>query len=410
MRTLPLLIGAALLAVSPTPAAAADGPGFFVRGLSDLQYAYSDSEQTWLRRGPDKLRFDESDQSSLQLGRLGAELGYAFDLQSEVKLAAQYYLDPESSVELTEAYWQFKSFGSGRWRGRYRVGVFYPSISMENSGPLWTSPYTISSSAINTWIGEEVRTVGAEGRWTFVGDPHNRSRHQISFFASIFGYNDPMGAMISWRGWSVHDRQTGVNGKLPLRDLPAVVFSDHSRQFEPFMEIDDQPGIYGGVEWNFDRKLKVQLIHYDNRTDDTLRQEDQYGWRTNFTQLGLHWRAGSGYELMSQFMVGRTIMAEDVVVNDFDSAYLMGVKRWGPHRLALRVEYFRVVDLDGNTFDLNGEDGNSQTLSYSYLFRESWKLSLEGTRFFSDYTARSHFGEEERRTELQLLASLRFYF
>ena len=31
---------------------------------------------------------------------------------------------------------------------------------MENTGPLWTSPYTISSSAINTWLGEELRAGG----------------------------------------------------------------------------------------------------------------------------------------------------------------------------------------------------------------------------------------------------------
>jgi hypothetical protein len=66
--------------------------------------------------------------------------------------------------------------------------------------------------------------------------------------------------------------------------------------------------------------------------------------------------------------------------------------------------------LDGNTWDLNGENGDSQTLSYSYLIGRSWKFSLEATRLFSDYRGRSHFGERERREEHQLLTSLRFYF
>ncbi len=109
-------------------------------------------------------------------------------------------------------------------------------------------------------------------------------------------------------------------------------------------------------------------------------------------------------------MRGNTIMVEDTVVNDFESAYVMGVKTWGRHRLALRLEYFRVIDLDDQAFDLNREDGDSQTLSYSYLLRNNWKLSLEGTRFFSDHEARTHFDEEQRRTEYQLLTSLRFYF
>jgi hypothetical protein len=405
-----LLTAACCLLCLQVPMAGAEETGLFAHGITDLQYAYSDSEQTWLRRGPDKLRFDETDQNELQLGRLGLEAGYAFDLQSKFVLGVQSYLDPERSLELTEAYWQFKSLPTGNWKSRYRVGVFYPSISMENTGRLWTSPYTISSSAINTWLGEEVRTVGVEGKWTWTGDRYNRSKHKLSFFASLFGYNDPTGAMISWRGWSVHDRQTGVNGTLPMRDLPVVVFLDHSREFEPFMEIDDRPGIYAGVEWLYDRKLKVQVVHYDNFADDTQRQDDQYGWRTDFTQVGAHWRNDSGWEVLSQFMRGTTSMVDDRILNDFESAYLMGVKTWGRHRLALRIEYFKVIDLDGSRWDLNAEDGDAQTLGYSYLFRKNFKLSLEAIRLFSDHAARSHFGEEERRTEHKLLASLRFYF
>ena len=79
-------------------------------------------------------------------------------------------------------------------------------------------------------------------------------------------------------------------------------------------------------------------------------------------------------------------------------------------RLAARIEYFRVIDVDGNFFDLNREDGDSQTISYSRLFGKGWKLSAEATRFFSDHAARRHFGEKERRSEHELLLSLRYYF
>ncbi|MEZ5559760.1 MAG: hypothetical protein R3E86_14610 [Pseudomonadales bacterium] len=405
------LIGLALMLLPAAHAAAAPAePGLTTGGMMDLQYALSDSEQTWLRRGPDKLRFDESDQSSLQLGRAGLVLDYAFDVQSELKVAAHYYPDPDSSIELAEAFWQHRSFGDGRWRSRYRVGMFYPAISMENTGPLWTSPYTVNSSAINTWIGEELRVIGAEGRWTWAGDAYNRSKHRLSLFASVFGFNDTLGAMISWRGWSVHDRQTGLNGTLPIRELPTVVYSNHSREFEPFKEIDDRPGWYAGTEWQYDRDLKLQLTYYDNRADDTIRQADQYGWRTKFGQIAFHWRMNDDYQLLGQWMRGRTIMVKDVVINDFESGYLMAVRTWGRHRLALRTEYFRVIDQDHSAFDLNREDGDSQTLSYSLLFREGWKVSLEAIRFFSDYAARRHFGERERRAEHELLLSLRYYF
>jgi hypothetical protein len=238
-------------------------PGLTASGLVDAQVNYTDAEHSWLDRGPDKLRFDETD-SNLQFADLGLELRYTFDLQSDFKVQLHHYSDPERSVELMEAYFRYRTLGNGSWRSQFKVGAFYPSISMENSGPLWSSPYTLKSSTINTWIGEEIRIVGAEGRWTWTGDRHDRSKHRFSFFASLFGYNDTMGAMMSWRGWSVHDRQTGLNGSLPLRELPIVTIIDHSREFEPFMEIDDHPGYYVGAEWNYQRDVKIQLVHYDN--------------------------------------------------------------------------------------------------------------------------------------------------
>jgi hypothetical protein len=404
------LIIALLVAIPQWVLAETEGPGFAVNGLTDLQYVYSDGKHGWLDRGPDKLRYDEADNDGIRLGDLGIGVSYSFNLQSKIEVAAHQYTDPDHTTELTEAYWQYRTLNDGAWRSRYRVGAFYPGFSLENNGPLWTSPYTLKSSAINTWIGEELRILGIEGKWTWAGDAHNRSKHRFSAFASVYLHNDTLGAMMSWRGWSIHDRQTGINGTLPLRDLPIVVLSNHSDEFEPFMEIDDRPGFYVGGEWAYERKLKLQLAHYDNQADDTIRQSDQYGWRTRFSHASLHWRNDQGYELLSQYMIGNTVMVRDVVDNDFEAAYVMAVKTWGRNRLALRFDYFRVRDRDNRPFDYNGERGNSQTISYSYLFNRGWKLSLEGTRFFSDYKARTHFAEEKRRTENQLTASVRYYF
>jgi hypothetical protein len=74
------------------------------------------------------------------------------------------------------------------------------------------------------------------------------------------------------------------------------------------------------------------------------------------------------------------------------------------------LERFRVIDLDDTPVDFNGEDGDSQTLSYSYLFRKHWKLSFEATRFFSRHQARLHFNEQVAVKEKQLTASVRYYF
>src|SRR6202022_1618441 len=45
---------------------------------------------------------------------------------------------------------------------RLRAGSFWLPTSRENIDPLWTSPYTITYSALNSWIGQEVRPIGAD--------------------------------------------------------------------------------------------------------------------------------------------------------------------------------------------------------------------------------------------------------
>ena len=43
-----------------------------------------------------------------------------------------------------------------------KTGAFFPTISLENDDLGWTSPYTLTPSAINSWIGDELRTIGSE--------------------------------------------------------------------------------------------------------------------------------------------------------------------------------------------------------------------------------------------------------
>ena len=73
-----------------------------------------------------------------------------------------YNDDIDDGIDLTQAYLEWRPLTLSPNRYRVKIGGFYPRLSMENRGAAWTSPYTISSSAINTWIGEEIRIFGAE--------------------------------------------------------------------------------------------------------------------------------------------------------------------------------------------------------------------------------------------------------
>src|SRR5262249_60757069 len=82
-----------------------------------------------------------------------------------------------------------------------KAGAFFPTISLENDDIGWTSPYTLTPSAINTWIGEELRTIGGEGnlRWR---TPDLRT---ITFTASLFRGNDPARRLMA-RRWLAFGR------------------------------------------------------------------------------------------------------------------------------------------------------------------------------------------------------------
>jgi hypothetical protein len=116
---------------------------------------------------------------------------------------------------LSEAFIDWRPIPTSSNQQQVRFGAFYPPFSLENTDLGWSSPFTYSYSAINTWLGEEVRPIGAEWslrrRLGFAGSPH-----ELRVFASAFYGNDPAGTFLFWRGWSLHDRQNAP--RRPLAD------------------------------------------------------------------------------------------------------------------------------------------------------------------------------------------------
>jgi hypothetical protein len=84
-------------------------------------------------------------------------------------------IDVGGRLDVTEVYLDWKPFPKNGWRWRTKFGAFYPPVSLENRAAGWASGYSLSSSAINTWLGEEFRTIGAEVTATWLGSQHNGS-------------------------------------------------------------------------------------------------------------------------------------------------------------------------------------------------------------------------------------------
>ena len=114
----------------------------------DLALVTSSGHPSWLEGSGGKLRFD-ADHDGIVFSR--AFLDYEQQLASTVKahVLAEVYDDRHGPfVYLTEVYLDWRPMTTTATRYRLKVGAFYPRISLENVGPGWASPYSISPSAI----------------------------------------------------------------------------------------------------------------------------------------------------------------------------------------------------------------------------------------------------------------------
>lgn len=385
-----------------------------MKALIDVQAQHlEDSLDSWYGGGPLNLRYGD-DENTLQIGQLGLEGKYRTGDTSTLEATAIYFGGKADEVTLTEAFWQWRPLPSSNWRQTLKVGSFYAPISQEHTGPLWSSPYSINGSAINSWLADEVRTVGAEWRWKWQ-DQQRQQPWSFSLLGSIYGFNDTAGTMLSWRGWSSGDRQSGAGSTIKTSNFPALEFPFHRQapQFEPFIETDNRPGYYVGFDTSYHRQLNLSYLYYDNRADPASLKSGQYGWHTRFHHIGGKWKLGQGWELLGQYMNGDTGMGpnKDGVDNDYWSSYLLLSKRWGKHRVTTRWDRFEVIDRDNNPFDDNTEHGYSAMASYSYKFAKGWKASASYTHWLSERPIRDQIaaGTADIKTS-QLLLSLRYHW
>ena len=88
------------------------------------------------------------------------------------------------------------------------------------------APYTLSFSAINTWAGEELRTIGTQYTLDWLGIARGH-RFEFNVSAAAFGWNDTAGTVLASRGWGL------VIGRAHyLADLLITANRSHnSRQF-----------------------------------------------------------------------------------------------------------------------------------------------------------------------------------
>jgi hypothetical protein len=370
----------------------------------DLRLVESDGRDSFVDGGLGKLRYDGDDEGP-QLGRarLAWRGAVAGNWHASVDLSA-WSLDDHNPIDVTEAWLEWRPVPTSAWRSNLKLGAFYAPISLEHRAPGWSNPYTISSSAINTWVGEELRTIGVAYELEHLGIADG-GRFDYGVQAAVFGWNDPAGVIVAYRGFSLNDRQTPLFGR-----IGTFAFGGREQRVI-FAEIDDRPGYYASTYLKTDSGLELRALHYDNRGDPTAEKPsiDDYAWDTRFNSLGARYDSPHGTALIAQWLVGSTRATPDPRFTwHYDSYFLLVAQDFGRHRLAARYDDFSTrQSRKYSPTRWAREDGEALTLGWTWQIREHMELAAEWLRVDSTHSVRAMLGESPNAIEHSLQFAVR---
>lgn len=339
-------------------------------------------QRPWFERGTGQLAYN---QDATELGPQYLSIQWLSDTAWSTHLNAQWHRAPEAGFGITEAWlnWAPLSKSGYRWRGR--LGLFYPAFSAENSDIGWTSPYSSSFSAINSWFAEEVRVRAVELSLSRPGR-FFRQPYSWTWVGGVFQGNDPAGTVLAWRGFAIHNLQTAQGERLNFaryRSLQTEMLQQQPAWVEPTRELDHRYGFYTGMHWQYRQHSRIKLYYYDNQGDPLVLRHGQYAWRTRFVSLALQHSFTDKVSVLGQWLDGNTLMGPAVVDVDFDAWFLLGHWRQDSLSASLRYDRFRTSDQDLTPEDDNSGSGHAWTLALAYQLSPLWQLRLEHIRFSS---------------------------
>ena len=316
----------------------------------------------------------------------------------------------QNPIDLTEAYLEWRPYPSSSLRWKTRLGAFHAPVSLENRTVGWDSLYSISASAINTWMGEEFRTIGVETSLTALGATAGRN-FDVSIVASAYGWNDPAGILLFQRGWGIHDRQTALFGELPR----PLVQDPSIPNIELFDEVDGRFGYYAGLETKISGKHVLRALHYDNRGDTAEDDAREPTWLTRFDSFGARIELPLEITAISQYMQGDTAVGASVdgrgfIIVDFESWFLLLSQQYGPQRYTVRYDRMNAETVRGARFFDSHQDADAWTVAYLFDFNDHWQFAAEAIRLSGSLRQRAEVGLPASATERLLQLAARYSF
>jgi hypothetical protein len=370
-----------------------------VNALVDFGAVLPSAERSFMKGGLGKLEFGGGRQQPLVSGQALADLWAKPDPALDAFATLRLAPDQHAPFDLLEAYGRYRPVMTPNWLWTVKAGAFYPPVSLENEGVGWTSPWTLTSSAINSWVGDELRTIGGE---TSVEWRHETG--SVGLTGAVFGANDPAGTLLADRGWAFDSRPMGLLAEVRRPDAMARQLGRPTPiREQPFQEIDGAPGWYAGAMLRQDGIGRFAALHYDNRADPGLFSGGDFGWRTRFTSFGAEFGIGD-IVFLSQAMFGDTTIepVESLYIKtNFQSAYLLAGYYFDDFRVAARIDVFATQQNSSKSGKGPGEHGHALTVAGTWAPRRWLRLTAEFMRVDTASGLRAAAGLPSRAIETQ---------
>ena len=383
--------------------------------LLDGRMVVANGERSWVNRGLGKTAFQGTRDGGYKVYAIPVEGDLIwtprFSNSLSANISAAWQRDQEHAVDLLEAFVTYLPPQKGPVGFSARAGIMWPEISLEHTtGGAWSTVNTLTPSAINAWIGEEVKVLGVEGTVrTSIGD------NMLALTGSVFGFDDTSGTLLSFRGWALHSDKATVFGHFPLPPLNPFITLLQQHETRSFIEIDHRPCFYGRLEWRPPAPFGAALFYYDNRGDpQAFKPDGQWGWRTRFLNLGVNADLGPKTRLLAQAMTGSTIMGfktsgQRWVHTQFRSAFV-SVTQTLTAKAAVtgRIEAFRTHELGSEMSRDDSEHGWSTTVALRYNLRDNLTGFAEAMNVRSRRGVRADLGLDPFQPQTVFQLGLRF--
>jgi hypothetical protein len=384
-----------------------------LHGLADLRVSAADGEKSWLDGGFGKAAVSGDGHGVKVKPRLAeAALEWKPRLNFAVSGVVAVELQPQvrPAFDLSEAYLKLQAPPNPVGRISGRLGYFYPPVSQEHDGTAWTTPDMLSASALNSWIGEEVKVIGAEGTIT-----HAFGAHEVSATAAVFGWNDTSGTLLTFRGWALGGIKAGYNTAFKLPPLSAFMVTKQADETYPRLELDNRVGYYGRLEWRPPAPVSFNATYYDNVGNRIAVEDLQWAWETRFLNVGMRWDVDDRTKVLAQAMNGETLMGYRTprgiwIDMGYRAAYVLASRSYGAHALSGRIDWFETNDHTYQDIDNNDEEGWALTGAWRHHLAAHADLLFEAQHISSKRPSRALAHDAPKQDQTVLQTALRLSF